>query len=87
LPIKSILPSAITSTHKNQPVLVAPSDIAIDPSQSPIQPILQYPVTIFGGKRRSFNPVWYKNTSGLNIQEKRMLYIAFFIAFLVHVVV
>ena len=39
---------------------VIPSDIAASPNQSPVQPILRYPATIIGGKRRSFNSLWYK---------------------------
>lgn len=50
---------------------VAPSDIAASPNQSPIQPILQYPVTIIGGKRRSFNPLWYKKYHWLEYSQER----------------
>ena len=49
----SLLPASSTSTRysNNQMVPVVPSDIAASPNQSPVQPILQYPVAVIGGKR------------------------------------
>ena len=55
----------------NQMVPVVPSDIAASPNQSPVQPILQYPVTVIGGKRRSFNSLWYKKYHWLEYSREK----------------
>lgn len=67
----SLLPANTSTCDKNQSIFVAPSDIAARPNQSPIQPILQYPVTILGGKRRSFNSLWYKKYRWLEYSRER----------------
>ena len=73
----SLLPASSTSTRysNNQMVPVVPSDIAASPNQSPVQPNLQYPVTVIGGKRRSFNSLWYKKYHWLEYsREKNAVY-------------
>ena len=50
---------------------VVPSDIAASPNESPVQPILDYPFTIIGGKRQSFNSLWYKNLMQKHLQYKK----------------
>ncbi len=38
-----------------------PDDIALSPSVHPVQPVnVTYPVTLFSGKARSFNPTWFR---------------------------
>ena len=68
----SLLPaSTSTCSTKNKVIPVVPSDIAASANQSPVQPILQYPVTIVSGKRRSFNSLWYKKYHWLEYSREK----------------
>ena len=71
----SLLPPSTSTCHgidSNSLVIpVVPSDIAASQSQSPVQPILHYPVTILGGKSRSFNSHWYKKYQWLEYSIQR----------------
>ena len=53
-PCKSIQSSSMRSSSRVD-------DIASTPASPPIQPIINYPATIFSGKTRSFSQAWYND--------------------------
>ena len=49
-----------------------PDDIALSPQFPPVQPVnLKFPITLFSGKPRSFNPAWYRSYSWLEYSVKQ----------------
>lgn len=57
--------STSTGRSSGTQCTVTTSDIASTSSCSPCQPHITFPVTMFSGKARSFNPEWYKKYSWL----------------------
>ncbi len=59
---------ATQTVQTNQP----PSDISLTPDSHPVQPInISYLVTTIAGKKRSFNPEWYKKYTWLECSVER----------------
>jgi len=63
------------------------SDIAIAANLSPVQPIMNYPVTILHGKKRSFNSQWFKKYQWLEYSKEQDAAFCFPCRFLVGMLV
>ena len=60
-----------SSITADVPSTSQPTDIASGPHEKPVQPSRQFPSTLVGTKKRSFNPDWFKTYSWLEYSVER----------------
>jgi len=66
--VEPILPNV--NFEQQSKALSGPSDISTNPSQAPVQPILQsYPKTMYGSRARSFVSTWYQGNTWMEYSQ------------------
>ena len=48
----------------------SPTDVVVGPHQFPVQPVGDFPLRVYGSKKRSFNSKWYKRYPWLEYSKE-----------------
>lgn len=78
----------IISSGCESSISSCPNDIAKHKDQQPVQPVsVKFKATIFSGRKRSFNPDWYRRYRWIEYSIHRNAAIALHVGFLVPVII